>query len=99
MTSYATGNYVKNGRVRAASTAADAVDLVWNGYVPVADQPAPSRSDLQAQAKALGIPANQTSEALLAAIAEAPVAGTNVPGDAPEVADTTHSETVDSDRS
>ena len=65
---YGAGIYVKGDRTRIANTKADAVQAVWDGYAPQGGD-----SDyraLQAKAKDLGIPANQSAEALTEAIAQ-----------------------------
>ena len=76
--SYALGTYVKNGRRKTAASRRDAVALVFDGYTlekPVVSEEATYR-ELQAKAKDLGIPANQSEAALREAIATAePVPG------------------------
>jgi hypothetical protein len=76
--SYALGTYVKNGRRKTAGSRRDAVALVFDGYKlekPVVSEEATYR-DLQAQAKELGIAANQSESALREAIAlKAPAQG------------------------
>lgn len=60
---------------RSANNQADVVALKFDGFVEVADAaqasaPKESYEDLQAAAKELGIPANQSREALTQAIAD-----------------------------
>lgn len=74
---YAPGVYVKGDVERVANTPARAVALVFDGFrlkeaVPAEDT---SYRDLQAQAKELGIPANQSADDLRAAIAQATLPG------------------------
>lgn len=67
---YQPGNYVKGDRSRFAETKADAVAAVFDGFV--LEGPALEDTDyrdLQEQAKAAGIPANQSKEALVSALA------------------------------
>lgn len=68
MSDYQPGLYVKGGDVQRATTPSRAVALVFDGYKKVDEQEDTSYADLQAQAKALGIPANQKADALRAAI-------------------------------
>ena len=66
------GLYVKGDKVRNALTPAQAVQAVWDGFVAApeqAEQVETPYADLQAQAKALGIPANQSAAKLAEAIA------------------------------
>lgn len=66
------GVYRKGHDVRVADTNAQAVALTYDGFQPQTAEAVESelsRSELQAQAKALGIPANQSSAALAEAIA------------------------------
>lgn len=67
------GVYVKGDSVRRCDTNASVVAARWEGYVLLENQDVESVDyrDLQAQAKALGVPANQSKEALEAAILEA----------------------------
>lgn len=71
------GVYVKGDVVRTATTPAKAVALVFNGFVRQAPVP-PSEDadyrDLQAQAKELDIPANQSADVLREAIFDAKLA-------------------------
>jgi len=76
--SYAPGVYVKGDRRRSATSRSDAVALVFEGYRLVETVPAETATyrELQAQAKELGIAANQSEADLRTAIAEAsPVTG------------------------
>lgn len=77
MSDYKPGTYVKGDSVKVANTAARAVALRFDGYTLHEATPAEDTSyrDLQAQAKELGIPANQSEAALRAAIAEASLPG------------------------
>jgi hypothetical protein len=70
---YKPGVYVKGDSEKVANTPARAVALVFDGYTLKETVPAESASyrDLQAQAKELGIPANQSEGALREAIAAA----------------------------
>lgn len=71
---YAPGTYVnKDGDQRVAKNARQAVALAFEGYALKEAVPAEDATyrDLQAQAKELGIPANQSETTLRAAIAEA----------------------------
>lgn len=70
MTTYEPGLYAKGSNVQRADTPARAVTLVFNGYKRVADETVENTSypDLQGQAKALGVPANQKAETLLSEI-------------------------------
>lgn len=67
------GLYVKDSRVRRAYSASDAVALVFEGYVHVEPDKVESDDltyrDLQRAAMAVGIPANQSTEELLDALA------------------------------
>lgn len=79
------GVYAKGEKTRYAGSAAEAVAAVFDGYklveassdVPAEgtvdnhDEDSTDYRDLQAQAKELGIPANQSAEALRAAIDDA----------------------------
>lgn len=69
------GVYVKGDSVKTANTAAKAVALVFEGYQLQEQVPAEDTSyrELQAEAKELGIPANQSDSALRKAIAKATV--------------------------
>lgn len=74
---YSPGVYEKDGIERVANTASRAVDLVFNGFrlkeaVPAEDA---SYRDLQAQAKDLEIPANQSADNLRVSIAQATLPG------------------------
>lgn len=82
--SYAQGVYVKGDQTRVANTKADAVQAVFDGFAPVksnsedssaskggSEDSSASYRDLQAQAKELDIPANQSAEALEQAISDA----------------------------
>ena len=66
------GTYVRGDTTRYARTRAQAVAFVWDGFRPAtAQQPEDvDYRNLQAQAKALGIPANQSAEALQKAIVD-----------------------------
>lgn len=66
------GVYVKGDQERVATSTRSAVALVFDGFVLVDESPAPdaSYSDLQAQAKELGIPANQSADTLRTLIDE-----------------------------
>lgn len=74
---YAPGTYVKGDSEKVANTAARAVALVFEGYRLKETVPADDTNyrDLQAQAKELGIKANQSEADLRAAIAEATLPG------------------------
>ena len=66
------GLFVKGDKVRNAVTPAQAVQAAWEGFVAApdqAEQESASYADLQAQAKELGIPANQSAVKLAEAIA------------------------------
>lgn len=66
------GVYRKGHETRVADNASEAVRLTFDGYRPQTAETVASESDyrdLQAQAKVLGIPANQGKEALAEAIA------------------------------
>jgi len=66
------GVYRKGHETRVADTATEAVNLAFDGFqlqTAQAVESELSRPELQAQAKALGIPANQTNAALAEAIA------------------------------
>jgi hypothetical protein len=65
------GVYTKNGVDRVADTPTRAVALSFDGFTLKEQVPAESATyrDLQAQAKDLGIPANQSEAALRDAIA------------------------------
>lgn len=67
--------YVKDGRVRVVDSAASRVNAEWEGFVPKAEQSVDDVDyrDLQEQAKALGVPANQSKAALVEAVADAKV--------------------------
>lgn len=72
------GVYRKGHETRVADTAHEAVALAFDGYrIQTAESVAAETDyrDLQAQAKSLGIPANQGKDALAKAIAD------HVPGD------------------
>lgn len=71
MSEYQPGVYVKGNDERVANTSSRAVALVFEGYSLKETVPAESASyrDLQAQAKELGIAANQSEGALRDAIA------------------------------
>jgi hypothetical protein len=92
--SHETGTYVKGEQTRLVATKSDAVQAVWDGFTrATVDSDAPY-VELQAQAKALDIPANQSAKALSEAIAtyvvDAKPAGSPA-GDnpaAPETSDT-----------
>jgi hypothetical protein len=87
MTIYKPGTYTKGEDVRHASSPSEAVALVFAGYRPqTAASVAESADyrDLQAQAKGLGIPANQSKADLAQAIAEAPVAAPSAPVSTPD---------------
>lgn len=75
MSEYKPGVYVKDGVEKHANTVARAVALAFEGYRLKEEVPASGASyrDLQSQAKELGIPANQSEDALRAAIAEVSV--------------------------
>jgi hypothetical protein len=80
MTTYSPGTYRKGDDVRYADSAATAVNLAFTGYVRDSAESLAEGTDyrdLQAQAKELGIPANQSKEALAEAIAA------HVPADVP----------------
>lgn len=83
---YVPGTYVKGDSVRTANRRSDAVALVFEGYRLKEQVPAEDTSyrDLQAQAKELGIPANQSEAALREAIAEATVPGADTAVDSDE---------------
>jgi hypothetical protein len=74
---YSTGVYVKGDSEKVANTTARAVALVFEGYRLKETVPADDTSyrDLQAQAKELGIKANQPEAALREAIAAASLPG------------------------
>lgn len=63
---YGPGVYVKGDNVQVATSASNAVALVFNGYARQDESPAADADyrDLQAQAKELGIKANQSADAL-----------------------------------
>lgn len=65
------GVYVRGDQTRLARTPGAAVAAVWDGFRPATQQQTEDADyrDLQAQAKRLGIPANQSKDALAAAIA------------------------------
>ena len=66
------GLFVKGDAVRFAQTPAQAVQAAWDGFVAAPEQVETVETpyaDLQAQAKALGIPANQSAAKLAEAIA------------------------------
>lgn len=68
MSEYTPGVYVKGDQTRIVNTRGAAVQAVWDGYTLQGGD-----SDyraLQAKAKDLGIPANQSAEALVEAIAQ-----------------------------
>lgn len=71
---YEPGIYVKGDREKVADTPARAVALAFEGYVLKDTVPSETASyrDLQAQAKELGIPANQSEQHLREAIAALP---------------------------
>lgn len=64
--------YVKGDQTRRVYTPAQRVAAVWEGFKPASEVTTEDVDyrDLQAQAKSLGIPANQGKEALVKAIAE-----------------------------
>lgn len=99
MTTYEPGTYIKGDDVRSASNAAEAVALAFQGYKrQTADFLADvDYRDLQEQAKALGIPANQSKEALAEAITAAPAAAPGPAGgpDFPAPQSMLDGETVD----
>jgi len=66
MSEFATGTYVKGDSAKVATSRAQAVALVFDGYVFRGESPSEDVDyrDLQAQAKELGIPANQSADAL-----------------------------------
>lgn len=66
--------YVKGDQTRRVYTPAQRVAAVWDGFKPASEVTADDTDyrDLQAQAKVLGIPANQSKDALVAAIANTP---------------------------
>ena len=66
-----TGTYVKGERVRYARTPGQAVQAVWEGFrrADEVDTDVDYR-ELQARAKALGIPANGPKAALAKAVAD-----------------------------
>lgn len=76
---YPTGTYVKGDSVKVANTPARAVALVFDGYRLQEQAPAEDTSyrDLQAQAKELGIKANQPEASLREAIAAKSLPGTD----------------------
>lgn len=63
---YEPGTYVKGDVARVASSRSQAVAFVFDGYVRKVEAPAEDADyrDLQAQAKELGIAANQSADAL-----------------------------------
>lgn len=67
---YGSGVYVKGNVERVATSASSAVALVFDGYALKDTVPSveASYADLQAQAKALNIPANQSTGVLREAI-------------------------------
>lgn len=69
--SYATGVYVKGDDEKVANSTTRAVALVFEGYQLKTEVPADDTSyrDLQAQAKELGIKANQPEDVLRKQIA------------------------------
>lgn len=78
--------YVKAGAVRNCQTRADVVAARFEGFVPAGNQDPVDVDyrDLQEQAKALGIPANQSKAALVKAVAAHPTETTTDPaGDQP----------------
>lgn len=64
--------YVKGEQTRRVFTPAQRVAAEWDGFKPASEVTAEDVDyrDLQAQAKSLGIPANQGKDALAKAIAE-----------------------------
>lgn len=66
MSEYEPGTYVKGDVTKVATSTKRAVALVFDGYRRKVDGPSESADyrDLQAQAKELDIPANQSAEAL-----------------------------------
>lgn len=68
-----TGTYVKGDSLAVANTTARAVALTFDGYELRKEIPSEGASyrDLQAKAKELGIPANQSEDDLRVAIAGA----------------------------
>lgn len=66
MSGYEPGTYVKGDVVKVATSTKRAVALVFDGYRRKVDGPSEDVDyrDLQAQAKELDIPANQSADAL-----------------------------------
>lgn len=86
----ATEAYVKGSLARLVTTPGERVAAEFDGFKPASEVTASvGRAELQATAKSLGIKANQSNEALAAAIADfkpAADAGESGPsGDAPVV--------------
>lgn len=86
--SFEPGTYRKGDRVRNVSTRRDAVQATWDGFVLAAPAEDASYADLQAQAKAKGVPANQSGEALRAALTDVPSEPVVDNPDAPETGST-----------
>lgn len=80
------GTYVKGDRVKVANTASRAVALVFEGYTLQEAVPAEDTSyrDLQAQAKELGIKANQPEADLRQQIAAKSLPGADTIVDSDE---------------
>lgn len=64
--------YAKGDSIKTATSPAEKVALEFEGYKPVAETVAENVDyrDLQAQARQLGIPANQRKDALAAYVAK-----------------------------
>lgn len=60
--------FVKGDRTKVAHNAADAVKARFEGYRPYVAESTVDYSELQAQAKLRGIPANQSKDALVEAL-------------------------------
>lgn len=87
MSQHATGTYVKDDRRRVATTPAEAVAAVFDGFKLAAEADLP-RPKLQELAKAAGIPANLSNEAIKAKLSEVDSDGQAVENDNPDAPET-----------